>query len=169
MIRVKDPARSLDFYTKALGFTLIWGKDFPQWGFSVYFLALLDSKSGGMLEKFNSISSGDWEARWKFCCTTPGCVELTWNHGSEKEEKEKIYNTGNADTTGTNDGEKVKGGFGHLGITVPDVYEACERFHKMGVRHRDDNVHHAKIMMPILNYISQCISQCISVLYPIQL
>ena len=45
-----------------------------------------------------------------------------------------MYNTGNSDTTGTNDGVKVKGGFGHLGITVPDVYVACERFHKLGVQ-----------------------------------
>ena len=43
-----------------------------------------------------------------------------------------MYNTGNSDPTGAQDGQPVKGGFGHLGITVPDVYEACERFQKMG-------------------------------------
>jgi len=57
------------------------------------------------------------------------------------ESKEgKLYNTGNSDSTGTGDGGKVyvthayvismsnstfqvSGGFGHLGISVPDVYE----------------------------------------------
>ena len=122
MIRVKDPKVSLDFYINTLGFNLIWGKDFPQWGFSVYFVAYCDK----------STIPTDEDGRWKHCMTTPGCVELTWNHGSEKNEG-PLYNTGNSDATGTNDGQKVKGGFGHLGITVPDVYEACERFHKLGV------------------------------------
>jgi lactoylglutathione lyase len=62
---------------------------------------------------------------------TPACIELTWNYGSEMEN-DMVYNTGNADSTGTADGEKIKGGFGHLGITVPDVYEACERFKELG-------------------------------------
>ena len=26
----------------------------------------------------------------------------------------------------------MRGGFGHLGITVPDVYEACARFASLG-------------------------------------
>ena len=64
--------------------------------------------------------------------STPGCVEITWNHGSETSA-DKVYNTGNSDTTGTADGQKVKGGFGHLGVAVDDVYEACARYHKMGV------------------------------------
>ena len=36
-------------------------------------------------------------------------VELTWNYGSEAEEG-MVYNTGNADTTGTGDGSKIRGG-----------------------------------------------------------
>ena len=73
----------------------------------------------------------DEDERWTFCMRTPGCVELTWNHGSETREG-LVYNTGNADSTGSSDGKKIEGGFGHLGITVPDVYEACERFKAMG-------------------------------------
>jgi lactoylglutathione lyase len=31
-------------------------------------------------------------------------------------------------------------GFGHIGITVPNVYTACERFHKLGVQfHKSPN------------------------------
>lgn len=110
-------------------------------------------------------------------------IELTWNYGTEKEEG-MVYNTGNADTTGTADGNKIRGGmsvvvfvgiqslsccrrlrfhrvnmktylkgifatpfithtlqgFGHLGITVPNVYRACQRFHSLGVAfHKSPN------------------------------
>ena len=34
MIRVKDPARALDFYTKVMGMTLIEHFDFPKWKFT---------------------------------------------------------------------------------------------------------------------------------------
>lgn len=74
-----------------------------------------------------------------------------------------MYNTGNADNTGVilnpspsstsgkehEEGEeevvvgveaKVRGGFGHIGITVPNVYEACQRFHHLGVQfHKSPN------------------------------
>jgi hypothetical protein len=42
----------------------------------------------------------DRENRWDACSKIPGTIELVWNHGSEKEDG-KLYNTGNADTTGT--------------------------------------------------------------------
>jgi len=122
MIRVKDPMKSLEFYCDALGFKLVMYREFPQWGFNVYFVAPVDS---------SSIPEGDKDAQWEYCMKLPGCIELTYNYGSEKEDG-LVYNTGNADKTGVSNGESVKGGFGHIGITVPDVYEACERFKNLG-------------------------------------
>eukprot|EP00747_Dinoflagellata_sp_TGD_P169093 gnl/TRDRNA2_/TRDRNA2_197116_c0_seq1.p1 gnl/TRDRNA2_/TRDRNA2_197116_c0~~gnl/TRDRNA2_/TRDRNA2_197116_c0_seq1.p1 ORF type:complete len:220 (+),score=44.97 gnl/TRDRNA2_/TRDRNA2_197116_c0_seq1:76-735(+) len=136
MIRVKNPKTSLDFYTKVLGFDLIFHGDHPQWGFSVYFVAYNLPPEIKAKCMDGSITR---EEKFATCLKTPGCVELTWNHGSEGNE-EKVYNTGNADTTGTADGQKVKGGFGHLGITVPDVYEACQRFKDLGCEfHKSPN------------------------------
>ncbi len=129
MVRVKDPKASLDFYCNVLGFKLIMYREFPQWEFNVYFVAPVDA---------STIPEGEDE-RWTMCMNTPGCLELTWNYGSEKEEG-LVYNTGNADSTGVSDGAKVKGGFGHIGITVPNVYRACERFKEMGVEfHKSPN------------------------------
>ena len=47
----------------------------------------------------------------------PGTVELTYNYGTDKEEADQVYHPGN--TSGG-----VKGGFGHIGITVRAC--ACE-------------------------------------------
>ena len=108
---------------------ILYAKKFPEWKFNVYFVAPVSS----------STVQSTPEGRWNHCMKTPGCIELTWNYGSETEEG-FVYNTGNADSTGTTDGTKVRGGFGHIGITVPNVYTACERFHKMGVEfHKSPN------------------------------
>ena len=125
MVRVKEPKASLDFYCDVLGFNLIMMRSFPQWSFNVYFVAQTDPTK----------IPTDEDARWAYCMRTPGCIELTWNYGSEAEEG-RVYNTGNSDSTGSADGAKVRGGFGHLGITVPDVYEACERYAPPGPRAR---------------------------------
>jgi lactoylglutathione lyase len=42
MLRVKDIEKSLDFYTRVLGFRLVDKRDFPEAAFSLYFLALVD-------------------------------------------------------------------------------------------------------------------------------
>ena len=42
MLRVRDIRRSLDFYTRVLGFSLVDVRNFDADGFSLYFLALID-------------------------------------------------------------------------------------------------------------------------------
>lgn len=121
MVRVKDPVKSLEFYCDVLGFNLVMHREFPQWEFNVYFVAQVDP----------ALIPTDPDEQWNFCMNSPACIELTWNYGSETADG-LVYNTGNSDPTGSQDGKKVKGGFGHLGITVPDVYVACERFKAMG-------------------------------------
>lgn len=38
MLRIKEPSRSLDFYTRVLGMTLLAKLDFPSMSFTLYFL-----------------------------------------------------------------------------------------------------------------------------------
>ena len=65
----------LESALQVLGFHLVMHRDFPQWGFTVYFVAPVDPKS----------IPGTPEELWGFCMKTPGCIELTHNHGSEAE------------------------------------------------------------------------------------
>ena len=113
MIRVKDLQKSLDFYTRVLGFTLLEKKDFPDAEFSLYFLALINDKS--------QIPT-DPAARHQWRKSIPGILELTYNYGTEKDP-EFAYHSGNSDPRG----------FGHLCVSVPDIKAACQRFEDLGV------------------------------------
>ena len=42
MFRVRDPVVSLNFYCNVLGMRLVMSRDFPEWGFSVYFVSPVD-------------------------------------------------------------------------------------------------------------------------------
>ncbi len=113
MLRVKDIARSLDFYTRVLGFTLVEQRHFPEAKFSLYFLALVEDRS--------SIPDDDHE-RHQWMKSIPGILELTHNHGTE-DEPGAVYHDGNSDPRG----------FGHICVSVPDVVAACARFEQLGV------------------------------------
>ncbi|MFF7709745.1 lactoylglutathione lyase [Pseudomonas sp. NPDC007930] len=112
MLRVKDITRSLDFYTRVLGFSLVEKRDFPEAAFSLYFLALVDKKT----------IPQDAAARTEWMKSIPGILELTHNHGTETDAS-FAYHNGNTDPRG----------FGHICIAVPDVRAACERFESLGV------------------------------------
>lgn len=115
MLRVRDPERSVAFYRDILGMRLLRRFDFPEMKFSLYFMAYVHpgdpSPPGGAL------AGAEYVFRQK------ATLELTHNWGTEADPAFPGYHSGNADPRG----------FGHIGITVPDVYAACERFEALGV------------------------------------
>jgi len=113
MIRIKDPVLSLRFYSQVLGMTLVKQMDFPGSEFSLFFFAYLNP----------SKLPTDPKERAVIALSTPASLELTYNWGSEKQADFSHHN-GNSDPRG----------FGHIGITVPDVEAACARFEQMSVK-----------------------------------
>ena len=116
MLRIGDPRRSLDFYCGVLGMTLIKKLDFPEMKFSLYFLGYVRS---GVDEP---LPADDIE-RTAYAFRQKAMLELTHNWGTESDPEFEGYHNGN----------EAPRGFGHIGISVPDVYAACERFEEVGV------------------------------------
>lgn len=109
MLRIKDPARSLQFYREVLGFRLVTQLDFAEAKFSLYFLqprGHTDCADGSVEQSFSRA----------------GLLELTHNWGTE------------TDDTAMHSGNSTPKGFGHICIAVPDIEAACARFDAMGVK-----------------------------------
>ncbi|XP_072218248.1 lactoylglutathione lyase-like [Leuresthes tenuis] len=113
MLRVKEPARSLDFYTRVLGMTLLQKIDLTAMRFTLYIL--------GYENKSDIPADIKERTAWTFSCRAT--IELVHNWGSELNEK-LSYHNGNSDPRG----------FGHIGIAVPDLHAACKLFEEQGVR-----------------------------------
>lgn len=112
MYRIKDPRKSIPFYTGVLGMTLLKQLDFPEMKFSLFFMGY---------ENPSDVPQ-DSNERSKWAMSRKATVELTYNWGSECDETK--YHNGNSDPKG----------FGHIGILVPDVESACARFEEQGVK-----------------------------------
>ena len=116
MIRIKDPKKSLDFYTNTLGMSLLEKYDNPEGKFTLYFMAYYNEETDGKLPK-------DPAERKSFTLSlNRALLELTHNWGTESDP-DFSYHNGNSDPRG----------FGHIGVCVPNVHEACDRFEKLGV------------------------------------
>ncbi|KAH6696813.1 glyoxalase I [Plectosphaerella plurivora] len=108
MIRVKDAQKTLNFYQDVFGMTLFRTNENTSAGFTLYFLGY-PGEQGGPVE-------GEGTAKRE------GLLELTWNHGTEKDESFKYHN-----------GNDQPQGFGHICVTVDDLDAACQRFEDLGV------------------------------------
>lgn len=87
MVRVKDAQKSLKFYQEIMGMTLMREGGNPAGGFTLYFLGYPGKQ--GMPKD----TTADRE----------GLLELTWNHGTEKDESFSYHN-----------GNDQPQGFGHI-------------------------------------------------------
>ena len=108
MLRVKDPAVSLDFYTRVFGMRVLRKLDFPEMKFSLYFLHRASA------EQAPPEDIGERTA-WTFA--QHGILELTHNWGTETDPAFK-YHDGNAQPQG----------FGHICFSVPDLDAAVKWF-----------------------------------------
>jgi len=88
MLRVKDAEKSLQFYQEVMGMALLRTSGNPDAGFTLYFLGYPGDK--GVPQDGRT---SDRE----------GLLELTWNHGTEKDESFQ-YHSGNQEPKG----------FGHI-------------------------------------------------------
>jgi len=113
MLRVKDPLASVEFYTKALGMTLLKRLDIAPMKFTIYMVGYEDAKN----------IPSDEKERTAWALSRPATLELVHNWGSENDPEQKYHN-----------GNSEPRGFGHIGIAVPDVYDACKRFEELGVK-----------------------------------
>ena len=114
MLRIKDPVKSLNFYSNILGMTLLKKIDFPEFKFSLFFLAYLRPNDDPVPENKND--------RFAYTLSQKAVLELTHNWGTENNENFS-HHDGNSDLRD----------FGHIGITLPDVCEACSRFKSKGI------------------------------------
>lgn len=100
MLRVKDLDKSLEFYTGALGMSVVRLNDYDNGEFSLCFLTYLAP---------NEMVPKDEAEKRHWLATRQGVLELTHNWGTEKQS-DFSYHTGNGET----------GGYGHIAISVPD-------------------------------------------------
>lgn len=96
-IRVKDPVRSIKFYTEVLGMKLLSHKKFPDMKFDLYFLAF--DNTPNVIKNESTV----------FYCS--GVLELTHNYGTESDPNFQV-NNGNV--------EPYRG-FGHVCFTCFDI------------------------------------------------
>jgi len=115
MIRVKDLAKSVPFYRDLLGMKVLSERHFDD--FSLFFLATDD---GDAELKFEP---GRAKKMWN------PCLELTHNHGTEKEEGPSYHNGNDAEYRG----KPAPRGFGHIGFIVDDLEKTCEILEDAGV------------------------------------
>lgn len=116
MLRIKDPSLSLPFYVEVLGMRLL--REVHHEDFSLYFLASLPPDAASPDPKSEEAAQFVKQL-WQ------PVVELTHNHGTEKDANFHYHN-----------GNTEPQGFGHIGFLCDHLENACAELETAGVRFR---------------------------------
>lgn len=109
MLRIKDPVKSLAFYTGVLGMTLLRHSQYPDAKFDLYFLAKLTEEELAQVADETDLHA--------FVSRQRSILELTHNYGTE-QDADFSYHDGNSDPRG----------FGHICFSVPSLSDAVAWF-----------------------------------------
>eukprot|EP00871_Galdieria_phlegrea_P004325 jgi/Galph1/4894/GphlegSOOS_G3584.1 len=117
MLRVKDPVKSRAFYENELGMKYLLQLDVADEKYSLYFYGYTDES---IIPQGNEATkqSLQWLLKQRF-----PRMALKHHWGTESDPN-FAYNNGNTEPRG----------FGHIGLTVDDIYEACEKLEKNGYK-----------------------------------
>jgi len=118
MMRVKDAEATIAFYRDVMGMSLLRAMHIPN-DFSNYFLACLSPEQLKDRPDPESPEARDFvKTLWQ------PVLELTHNHGTEKDETFQVH-TGNS---------APAQGFGHIGFLVDDLNACCAEMEAAGVK-----------------------------------
>ncbi|GJQ13275.1 hypothetical protein GpartN1_g5066.t1 [Galdieria partita] len=113
-LRIKDPQASRHFYEKGLGMTCVRYLEIPSSRLTLYYYAYTNSS----IDRQNINSCENRTERWPI-------PRIVLQHLWESETDLFLsYHNGNTEPTG----------FGHIGLTVDDIYSACCRIQKAGYK-----------------------------------
>lgn len=113
MYRVKDAAKSIEFYTTHFNFRLL---DQFELGDRTEYILTTDPAADG------EPAPGTPEAHTALFARTTAVLNLTHVHGTESDDTQ--YDNGN---------NEPRRGFGHIAVTIPDVYASCAELEAKGV------------------------------------
>jgi len=124
MLRIKDPAKSIPFYTQLMGLKLVAERHYgPEKGdFSLFFLCNPQDLPENQDLPDPSTPEAMAFVKSDLYPNAVSVLELTHNHGTELDDS--VYSNGNTEP---------RRGFGHIGFLVDDVGDFCNALEGEGV------------------------------------
>ncbi|XP_072049666.1 lactoylglutathione lyase-like isoform X1 [Amphiura filiformis] len=113
MLLIKDPRKTLDFYSRILGMRMLYEAHVPALSCSTFYMGFAKAED---IPK-------DKAKKLEWWSMLSGCIEFRYKYGTDTDKSFKGYHNGQSDPRG----------FGHIAVRVPNIDDAVKRFELLGV------------------------------------